>query len=92
MLGIEVGGRHVRRRIDDRCGGRIVRWQIEAAVGRYRQAIDGQTEFWQDIIIDDVIHKHAVRVECVLFQDHAVIKWARFGNRAALGMQSQRLL
>ena len=46
--------------------------EIEHEQDRFRQAIDGQAQVRQHLVIDDVVEEHGVRVEGFLRQDDAV--------------------
>ncbi len=45
-----------------------------------RQSIYRQAKAWQDIVIDDVLEKHGIRIEGFPVQDDAFIKILFFAN------------
>jgi hypothetical protein len=44
------------------------------AFARGRQAIDGQAQKRQDLVVDDVVQKYGIRIKCVPVQDDAFFK------------------
>jgi len=58
-------------------GGRVLGAQLQPAlalVGPVGEAVDGEAQVGQDLVIDDIVQKYGVGVEGFLRQDDAIIE------------------
>lgn len=75
LFGIQLRNGHRRRRVY--LLGNVVRTHLQPAggalVGRV-QAIDGKTQVWQYLVINDVVQEYGVRVKNVPVEHDALIE------------------
>ena len=78
LLGIELDGGQRGVRGDLLIRGDVLRPQLQPALPALRpvgQAVDGEAQVRQDLVVDDVVEKYGVRVEGFLRQDDAIFEW-----------------
>lgn len=77
LVRVEYGHRHRRVCADDLIGRNIFRAQLKAAFSRFRrfgEPVDFQTQIGKNVIINDIVKEHGVRVERFLVQYDAVVE------------------
>ena len=88
LLGIELGCG--KRGIGLSClVGDVFGSHLELAfalVGSVREAVYGQAQVRQHLVIDDVVEEYGIRVERVLRQDYTVIECAVFADSGVPGI------
>ena len=94
LLGIELYCWHGRVRADRLVRGGILRPQIEPAsllVRPVGKAVDGETQVRQNLVVDDIVKKHGIRIEGVLRQDDAIVELAVLADSDVPGIADSLL-
>ena len=90
LLGIELYRRQRRIGADLLGATSVFGPQFEPALPPVRcsgQAVYGETQVGQDPVIDDIVEKYGIRVEGLLRQDDAIIKWPVLADNDLPGIQ-----
>jgi len=83
-VGIKGCNWHRRRWLDDLVERGIIGRHLKVGCGLARhssQAVDGQAQAWQHIVIHDVFKKNSLGIERLFFKDDAICKVLVLANR-----------
>jgi hypothetical protein len=94
LFGIELRGgqRRIRTGLVVGCGVFRTHLQLALAlVGAISEAVDGEAQVRQNLVIDDIVEKNGIRVEGFLRQDDTVVECAVLANGYVPGLTESLL-